>query len=142
MSKPQPGEVRSRAERMFGDDQASQSLGMQLLEVTPGAARLQMTVTAAMLNGHGMCHGGMIFALADSAFAFACNSHGEVTVAAAGSIEFLAPARAGERLIAEARELWRAGRNGLYDVAVTNAAGTVVAQFRGRSRRITPAKPA
>ena len=125
---------------MFADDRASQALGMQLLEVASGTARLQMTVTAAMVNGHGICHGGYIFAVADSAFAFACNSQGETAVAAAASIDFLAPARVGDLLTAAARELWQARRAGIYDVVVTRAYGTVIAQFRGRSQRIGETK--
>jgi acyl-CoA thioesterase len=125
---------------MLRDDRASRSLGMQLLELSSGAARVQMTVTAEMTNGHGICHGGLIFTLADSAFAFACNSHGESAVAAAASIDFLAPAATGDVLTAEAREFWHVGRTGLCDVVVRRADGTMIAQFRGRSQRIPPPK--
>jgi acyl-CoA thioesterase len=120
-------------EAMYARDTASQALGMALEEVRPGYARLRMTVRPDMLNGHGSCHGGLVFALADSAFAFACNSHGVVTVAAGCSIEFLAPAREGDELVAVAEERFREGRNGLYDVEVRRADGALVATFRGRS---------
>jgi acyl-CoA thioesterase len=122
---------------MLRADRASRALGMQLLTAAPGTARLQMTVTAEMVNGHGICHGGLIFTFADSAFAFACNSHGEAAVAAAASIDFLAPAQVGDELTADARELWHVGRTGIYDVVVTRADGTMIAQFRGRSKRIS-----
>jgi len=89
-----------------------------------------------MTNGHDICHGGFVFALADSTFAFACNSHGDSTVAAAASIDFLAPVRAGDRLTATARELWRGGRSGLYEIVVANQRGESVALFRGRSQRV------
>jgi acyl-CoA thioesterase len=95
-----------------------------------------MTVRPEMTNGHAICHGGLIFTLADSAFAFACNSGGEATVAATGSIDFLAPARAGDVLTASARELWQRGRSGIYEIVVTNQAGARIALFRGRSHRL------
>ena len=120
-------------EAMWARDSASQALGMTLEEVRPGYARLRMTVRGDMLNGHGTCHGGLVFALADSAFAFACNSRDVVTVAAGCSIEFLAPAREGDELVAVAQERSLEGRNGVYDVDVTRADGGVVATFRGRS---------
>jgi acyl-CoA thioesterase len=118
---------------MFARDQASRALGMALEEVRPGYARLRMTVRGEMLNGHGICHGGIIFALADSAFAFACNSRGIVTVASGCSIEFLAPAGEGDELVAEAHERSLQGRNGVYDIDVRRADGQLVATFRGRS---------
>jgi acyl-CoA thioesterase len=118
---------------MYARDAASQALGMALEEVRPGSARLRMTVRADMLNGHGTCHGGLVFALADSAFAFACNSRGVTTVAAGCSIEFLAPAREGDELVAVAEERFLEGRNGVYDVEVRRADGALVATFRGRS---------
>jgi acyl-CoA thioesterase len=120
-------------EAMWARDSASQALGMTLEEVRPGYARLRMTVRADMLNGHRTCHGGLVFALADSAFAFACNSRDVVTVAAGCSIEFLAPSCEGDELVAVARERSLEGRNGVYDVDVTRADGSVVAAFRGRS---------
>ena len=120
-------------EAMYARDTASQALGMPLEQVRPGYARLRMAVRADMLNGHGSCHGGMVFALADSAFAFACNSHDVVTVASSCSIEFLAPAQEGDELVAEAEERFREGRNGVYDVNVRRGDGSLIATFRGRS---------
>src|SRR5712671_243429 len=124
------------AARLFELDRASQALGMRITGVRPGWARVVMTVRADMLNGHGVCHGGIVFALADSAFAFSCNSHNESTVAAAASIDFLASASAGDELSAVATELWRSRRNGIYEVTVTNQRGERIALFRGRSYRI------
>ena len=121
------------AAAMWAADAASQGLGMVIEDIGPGQARLSMPVAAHMLNGHGACHGGFIFALADSAFAFACNSRGEAAVAQTCTITYLRPVRAGDRLVATARELALAGRSGLYDVQVANEAG-VVAEFRGQSR--------
>ena len=120
-------------EAMYARDTASQALGMALEQVRPGYARLRMAVRADMLNGHGSCHGGIVFALADSAFAFACNSHDVVTVASSCSIEFLAPAQEGDELVAEAEERFREGRNGVYDVNVRRGDGSLIATFRGRS---------
>ncbi|HEX4389341.1 MAG TPA: hydroxyphenylacetyl-CoA thioesterase PaaI [Steroidobacteraceae bacterium] len=121
---------------LYAQDKASQALGMQLVEVAPGRARVSMRVRADMVNGHDICHGGLVFALADSAFAFACNSYNDATVAAGGSIDFLAPARTGDELTAEAHELWRSRRNGIYEITVINQRGERVALFRGRSYRI------
>ena len=121
---------------MWARDHASQALGMRLDAIGPGRAVLEMQVRVDMLNGHGSCHGGFIFALADSCFAFACNSYGEVCVAAGCQIDYLAPARAGELLRAEGVECARSGRSGVYDVRVSNEAGQTVALMRGRSRRI------
>src|SRR5207237_9351174 len=104
------------AAALFERDRASQALGMRITEMRPGWARVVMTVRADMLNGHGVCHGGIVFALADSAFAFACNSHNESTVAAAASIDFLAAARAGGELTTAASELSRARRNAVYEI--------------------------
>ena len=123
------------AAAMWQGDAASQGLGMALEDVGPGQARLSMAVGAHMLNGHGNCHGGFIFALADSAFAFACNSRGQAAVAQSCSITYLQPVREGDRLVASARELAVAGRSGLYDVQVSTGAG-VVAEFRGQSRML------
>ena len=125
--------ARAVGDAMYARDRASQELGMALEEVRPGYARLRMRVRRDMLNGHGTCHGGLIFALADSAFAFACNSHGVVTVASGCTIEFLAPAREGDELVAAAEERSREGRHGVYDVDVQRPDGHVVATFRGRS---------
>jgi acyl-CoA thioesterase len=123
------------AEMMWADDEASRALGMELAEVGPGRAVLRMKVRADMANGHGIAHGGFTFTLADSAFAFACNSHNRRTVAQGCDIAFLAPVRAGDVLEAEAVERWRQGRNGIYDVTV-RCGDRVVAEFRGRSREI------
>ena len=124
------------ARALYERDRASQALRMRVVAVRPGWARLSMTVRADMVNGHDVCHGGMVFALADSAFAFACNTYNESTVAAAAAIDFLAAVRAGDELTAEAAELWRTRRNGIYEITVTNQRGERVALFRGRSYRI------
>jgi len=109
---------------------------MRVIAVSPGAARVAMRVRADMLNGHGVCHGGIVFALGDSAFAFACNSYNESTVAAAVSIDYLLPVRDGDELTAAASELWRTRRNGLYEIVISNQRGERVALLRGRSYRI------
>ena len=126
------------AEMMWTDDRASQRLGMTLDAVAAGAATLSMTIRDDMVNGHGIAHGGFIFSLADSAFAFACNSYNERAVAQACDIVFAAPARLGDRLVATATERHRFGRNGIYDIRVTKdvADGPVLAEFRGRSRLV------
>jgi acyl-CoA thioesterase len=124
------------AAAMWAQDPASQGLGMVLEAVGPGTARMAMAVRADMTNGHGMCHGGFIFTLADSAFAFACNSRNAKCVAAQGQVSFLRPARLGERLVAIAEERHLAGRSGIYDVRVTGADGAVIAELRGHSRAI------
>jgi acyl-CoA thioesterase len=121
------------AQAMLSRDEASRNLGMRLEEARPGFARLRMVIRADMLNGHGMCHGGIVFSLADSAFAVACNTHDSVTVAAAASIDFLASTGSGDELVAEAREIWRSKRSGIYDVLVSNQRGEPIALFRGRS---------
>ena len=118
---------------MAANDQASAGLGMVVEAVSPGAARLTIRVERRMLNGHGTCHGGFIFALADSAFAFACNTDGDVSVASHCSIAYLRPVREGDLLLAAAEERQREGRQGIYDVRVTCGAA-VVAEFRGLSR--------
>jgi len=122
---------------MFERDQASNFLGMQVLDVAPGNARVSMTVRPEMLNGHRSCHGGFIFALADSAFAFACNSRNDATVAAGCQIDYLRPASEGQVLTASAQERALPGRTGVYDVAVTDDRGDLVALFRGKSHRIS-----
>ena len=124
------------ARALYATDRASQGLGMTLVRAGAGTATVTMRVRADMTNGHGICHGGFIFALADSAFAFACNSHGPATVAAAVAIEFVAPARIDDELTATAREQWLGGRTGLYDITVTGREGTVLALVRGRSHRL------
>ena len=139
-------ERRARAqaavESLYRDDRASQALGIDIIEVAPGRVRIAMTVRADMVNGYGMCHGGIVFAFADSAFAFACNSYGEPMVAAGAAIEFLAPTPLGERVTASAVEVSRGERHGIYDVTVAAASGTVLAHFRGRCSRLrTPPLP-
>lgn len=118
---------------MLANDRATQGLGIAITAMGPGQATLTMVVRADMLNGFATCHGGFITALADSAFAFACNSRNEMTVASGLSVDFLAPAREGDRLTAEAHEVSLAGRTGVYDVNVRNQQGEAIAAFRGRS---------
>lgn len=127
--------ARRSAEVMWADDRASQSLGMRIAEVGPGRAVLTMQVRDDMVNGHDIGHGGLTFTLADSAFAFACNSHNRVTVAAGGEIRFRRPTHQGDLLTATALERSRDGRDGVYDVTVTRGA-EVVAEFTGRSREV------
>jgi acyl-CoA thioesterase len=131
MSDEEPGP----AQRMFDADAASRALGMELLDVGAGWAVVRMAITAAMVNGHAIAHGGFVFTLADTAFACACNSHGPVTVAAGADIAFVRAVRAGDVLTAHARERVRFGRSGIYDVTVRRG-DEVVAEFRGRSRTI------
>jgi acyl-CoA thioesterase len=121
---------------MFERDPASQALGMTLDAIRPGYARMSMRVRDDMLNGHGTCHGGYIFMLADSAFAFACNSHNVNTVGAGCTIDYLAPGRAGDVLVAEAVEQALSGKTGVYDVVVADQDGRKVALFRGKSHRV------
>ena len=127
--------ARACAEAMWADDAASRALGMELIAVEPGHAVLAMNVTDAMVNGHDLCHGGYIFTLADSAFAFACNTHNERAVAAQCDIAFVRPGKLGDVLVATAREISRNGRSGIYDVRVTSGE-VVIAEFRGHSRTI------
>jgi acyl-CoA thioesterase len=122
---------------MYERDPASQRLGMTLDEIRPGYARMSMRVREDMLNGHATCHGGYIFMLADSAFAFACNSHNLVTVGAGCTIDYLAPGRVGDLLTAEATEQALTGKTGVYDIVVTNQEGRKVALFRGKSHRVS-----
>jgi len=124
------------AQKMWAQDQASRGLGMRLERVGPGEAVLAMTVTDRMVNGHGSCHGGFIFALADSAFAFACNSYDQRAVAQHCAVTYVAPVRLGDELLARATQVWRTGRSGVYDITVTTGQGAVVALFRGHSRTI------
>lgn len=129
--------ARSSVVVMWAADAASSALGIELLDVAPGRARLRMTVTASMVNGHAIAHGGLVFALADSAFAVACNSHGTVTVAAGAEITFVAAARLGDVLVADAVEQAVFGRSGITDVRVSQEdGGELVALFRGRSRSL------
>lgn len=124
------------AEAMYSRDRAAQALGIKIVRVQPGASLLTMDVRSDMVNGHHICHGGMIFSLADTAFAYACNSYNKNTVASACHIDFLAPAKEGETLEAEAVERSAAGRTGVYDITVRIANGKTVALFRGKSYRI------
>lgn len=124
------------ANAMWSRDNATQALDMEVLAVGPGTATIAMPVRTDMLNGHHMCHGGYIFTLADSAFAYACNSYNQNTVASACHIDFLAPARLGDVLEAEAVERSAAGRTGVYDITVRVRGGKTVALFRGKSYRI------
>jgi acyl-CoA thioesterase len=128
--------AQESARIMWAEDTATRHVGMQLLEVTPGRAKLSLTVREEFTNGHGMCHGGYIFMLADSAFAFACNSHNQRAVAASAAIEFVAAAQRGDLLTAECAEQSRGGRSGLYDTRVTDQNGRLIALFRGRSATI------
>lgn len=128
--------ARACAEHMYAADQASQGLGMRIEKVGPGSAQLSMKVRPDMVNGHKLCHGGFIFTLADSAFAFACNSYNLRTVAASAEVSFLKSALEGETLTAHAQERWREGRNGIYDISVANGDGVIIAEFRGKSRTI------
>lgn len=134
--------ARRCAEAMWAKDDASQALGIAIEVTAPGSVRATMQVRADMLNGHDVCHGGYLFTLADTAFAFACNAYGKVTVAAGASIDFLRPAKSGDRLTAVATERHRGGRTGVYDVAVTNQAGETLALFRGRSHATDRSLPA
>ena len=135
-----PDEIAQKsAETMWSNDHASQWMGVELVKVSEGQAILELTVAKQHCNGHGMCHGGVIFALADSAFAFACNSRNQVTVAQHNVISYIASGRLGDRLTAQATEISLNGRNGITDVRVTNQAGVLIAEFRGMSRAINGA---
>ena len=131
---------KERAEKsaaaMWAEDNASKWAGMEITHMDEGEAVLEMTVAPHHCNGHGICHGGVTFMLADSAFAFACNSRNQSTVAQHNVISFTAPGRTGDRLIASAREVSLTGRSGIYDVKVTNQDGATIAEFRGFSRAI------
>lgn len=127
------GIAEATRDAMWANDRASKSLGMQVLAVGPGTATLAMTVRDDMLNGHDLCHGGLIATLADSAFAFACNAYNELTVASGFDVNLVAGARGGDQLTATARELNKSGRTGVYDITVVNQRGETVAAFRGRS---------
>jgi acyl-CoA thioesterase len=135
------GEAQSLAEAtrdaMYARDRAAQALGIQIQAIRPGFAVLSMKVRSDMVNGHHICHGGMIFTLADTAFAYACNSYNKNTVASACNIDFLAPGREGAMLTAEAQEQSLSGRTGVYDVTVRDDSGRVIALFRGKSYRIS-----
>lgn len=128
--------ARACADAMWAKDAASRGLGMQIVSVAPGRAEIAMTVTEQMVNGHKLCHGGFIFTLADSAFAFSCNTYNQRTVAQHCAVAFIVSATLGDRLIARAVERHRHGRSGIYDVTVTRQDGAVIAEFRGHSRTI------
>jgi acyl-CoA thioesterase len=128
--------ARACAEAMWKEDDASLGLGMKITDIGPGRATLTMTVQPHMVNGQRIAHGGFIFTLADSAFAFACNSHNQKAVAAQGDITFIKPGRLGDTLVATAREISKSGRSGIYDVRVT-VGDEVIAEFRGHSRTIS-----
>ena len=132
--------MAGQAEVMFASDVASQSLGMELLRVGPGTAEVRMRITGTMVNGHDIAHGGYLFMLADTAFACACNSHGQVTVAAGAEISFVTSARLGDELVATAEMRTRYGRNGIYDVTIRRDRD-IIAEFRGRSRATNSAAP-
>lgn len=137
MDSPTPQQIADHVgTTMMGNDPASSGLGIALRAIGPGRASMTMTVRAEMLNGFGICHGGFITTLADSAFAFACNSYNRLTVAAAIGVDFVAPAQLGEELVAEAVEISRAGSTGLYDVTVRNPKRELVAVLRGRSHEL------
>lgn len=128
--------AKACADSMYARDVAARELGISLREVDEGKSVLEMIVRPTMLNGHGVCHGGFIFALADTAFAYACNSRNAVNLAQYCSIEFVSPAREGERLIATATQRHQGERAGIYDVSVRRENGQLVAEFRGRSYRV------
>ncbi|MCL2777932.1 MAG: hydroxyphenylacetyl-CoA thioesterase PaaI [Polyangiaceae bacterium] len=137
MSEPSPEQIAELVGRgMFANDPASQGMGMQLTRIAPGRATMTMTVRESMLNGHQTCQGGFLATLADSAFAFACNSYNEMTVASSFSIDFMAPARLDDVLTATCLEVSKAGRTGVYDTEVTNQRNERIAVFRGRSYTI------
>jgi acyl-CoA thioesterase len=127
--------ARACADAMWQEDDASKGLGMEIVEIKPGQATMAMTVEPHMVNGQRIAHGGFIFLLADSTFAFACNSHNERAVAAQCNISFIKPGKLGDRLVATAREISRTGRSGIYDVRIT-VDDVVIAEFRGHSRVI------
>ena len=129
-------QAEQQAEQMYAADASSRGLGIRISDVGPGRATATMRVTAAMVNGHGIGHGGYLFLLADTAFAFACNTYGATVVAAGADVTFLAPVREGDELVAEAVERVLRGRSGLYDVTVRRD-GDPVLEFRGRSRALT-----
>ncbi len=130
--------AQSVGSAMFAADRASREfMQMELISCAPGRASMRMTVRGEQLNGHQICHGGFIFTLADSTFAFACNSHGKSAVAATAHIDFLKPAHEGDVLTCEAQEQTLQGRHGIYDMRVTNQRGEVIAMFRGKSAQIS-----
>jgi acyl-CoA thioesterase len=139
MSRDAAEVARLSADAMCKEDTVGSSLGMTLDSIAPGQAVVSMQVGSHMVNGHGTCHGGFIFMLADSAFGFACNSRGQRHMAQNCQITYLAPARLGTRMVADARERYRQDRAGMYDVTVRSEAGEVIAEFRGYSRGVAGA---
>ena len=133
--------AQASANEMWSEDKAARGLGFVVSDVAPGAATVTMTVRDDMVNGHGVCHGGFIFTLADAAFSYACNTHGTKAVAAGADIVFVKPARLGDRLEAVGVETLLYGRSGICDVVVTDQEGTTIAHFRGRSRTIGESSP-
>jgi acyl-CoA thioesterase len=140
MNEASAAHAQALAERvaaaMFARDRASQALGMRIVRVAPGEAELAMRVRGDMVNGHAICHGGYVFTLADSAFAYACNSYNHNTVAQGCAIDYVAPAHEGDELTATGRERTRSGRTGVYDIEVRNQRDETIALFRGKSYRI------
>lgn len=128
--------ARKSADAMWADDHTAHALGMTLRDIGPGKASLAMAIGKTMVNGHGIAHGGFIFTLADTAFAYACNSHNQRAVAQHAQISFLAPGKLGMTLIAEASERQRGERSGIYDISVRDDVGNIIAEFRGWSRTI------
>ncbi|MBQ0762474.1 hydroxyphenylacetyl-CoA thioesterase PaaI [Marinobacter psychrophilus] len=128
--------AQSCADAMYQRDEASRNLGMEIAQVSPGKATVTMLVSSIMIQGHGSCHGGYLFTLADSAFAFACNSYNKATVASGCSIDYMLAAREGDLLTASAAEQSRGNRTGVYDITITNQNGHVVALFRGKSYQV------
>jgi acyl-CoA thioesterase len=126
---------------LHADDHATRGLGIRIVAVGPGTCTTTLTVQPQHANGHGICHGGVVFHLADSAFSYACNSHGLENLAAGGVIDYLAAGRVGDVLTATATELWRGGRSGLYEIVVTNQEGRRLALYRGRSHQIGGPRP-
>jgi acyl-CoA thioesterase len=142
MTEPHAQAVaEASAQAMWQADAASQGLGLHLARIAPGEAEMTMRIEPRMANGHGACHGGFLFALADSAFAFACNSFGRRTVGQACTITYLRPGRVGETITASARQTAQAGRSGVYEVRITDAAGEVLALFQGQSREAGATRP-
>ncbi len=129
------------AAAMLAGDRICPLLGIRLVRIAPGSCTMAMGIRADMVNGHGICHGGMIFTLGDSAFAYACNSGGGSVVAASASIDFLAPAHIGDELTAVATTVWRRGRSGIYETLITNQKGETIALFRGRSQLVNATRP-
>ncbi len=127
---------QSATDAMYSQDTASQALGITISDVAPGRATASLEVTSTMTNGHGVCHGGLIFALADTAMAFASNSRNQMALAAGAAVDFINPATEGSRLTAKASEVSLRGRSGIYDVVITDAAETTIALFRGRTRQV------